>query len=312
MFGLPTVASLRRPEFTGDQRCWPCTVVNGAVVLVAAAAVAAVVHPAVGALAGVAGALAIWLRGYVVPGTPRFAPRLVARLPGGDALFHDGADLDGGHPTEADRGPSADGDAAGESAPGDRASGEGDRPRDGGSLGAATAGDAPEAGEAVLRSLVEAGAVEVGDDGVALAPAVADAYDEAQRDLAELSTGALAREVTSAVGAYSARAVRDDDTGREWIALDDGEHAVEQTWLRRPAVVADLAAVEALADHLPPDERLAAARSLRAFLERCPDCGTPLEAASAVACCGGYRGDRDVPAETRVCPDCEARLVTLD
>jgi large subunit ribosomal protein L37Ae len=43
----------------------------------------------------------------------------------------------------------------------------------------------------------------------------------------------------------------------------------------------------------------------------CPDCGTDLEPGSTVPCCGGYDAGRAVPEETRVCPACEARVVTL-
>jgi len=79
---------LRRPEYTGSDRCWPCTVVNVVLVAAGAAAAALAGWPGVGAGLGIAGLALVWLRGYVVPGTPRFAPRLVAPIPGSDALFH--------------------------------------------------------------------------------------------------------------------------------------------------------------------------------------------------------------------------------
>lgn len=71
---------VRRPAYTGDRRCWPCTVTNLAVLglLVAGGAVVSVPGAA---LLGVVGCLGIWLRGYLVPYTPRFAPRLVDVLP---------------------------------------------------------------------------------------------------------------------------------------------------------------------------------------------------------------------------------------
>ncbi|MFB6295812.1 MAG: hypothetical protein ABEH66_03105 [Halobacteriales archaeon] len=71
---------IRRFEYTGDNRCWPCTYTNVALLGLLAAAVAVVSLP--GALvAAVVGGLGIWLRGYLIPFTPRFAPRLVRRLP---------------------------------------------------------------------------------------------------------------------------------------------------------------------------------------------------------------------------------------
>jgi len=79
--------AVRRPEHTGDRRCWPCTVVNGLLLAAASVAVAAVSPPAAAAVAAV-GVAAIAVRGYLVPYTPQFAPKLVAALPGGDP-FHD-------------------------------------------------------------------------------------------------------------------------------------------------------------------------------------------------------------------------------
>jgi len=78
---MSTTGRLRRTEHTGSNRCWPCTVVN---LLVLAALVAALApfRPRLAVVVGVAGAAVVWLRGYLVPYTPRFAPALAARLPG--------------------------------------------------------------------------------------------------------------------------------------------------------------------------------------------------------------------------------------
>ncbi len=84
------VDTLRRPAYTGANRCWPCTAVNAAIVLVLAAVLSVASRAlAVFVLLGSGAILA--LRGYVVPGTPRFAPKLVAPLPvefghGGDGV----------------------------------------------------------------------------------------------------------------------------------------------------------------------------------------------------------------------------------
>lgn len=71
--------SVRRPEYTGEGRCWPCTAVNAFAVVVAAGVLAVLSVP-VGVLALGVGAALVYLRGYVVPGTPEFAPRLVSSL----------------------------------------------------------------------------------------------------------------------------------------------------------------------------------------------------------------------------------------
>ncbi|SFS69967.1 hypothetical protein [Halostagnicola kamekurae] len=74
-----SIDRLRQPDYTGENRCTPCTLLNVAIaaVLVAAATTVALsrtdrVGAAVlgTALAAVSGA-AIYLRGYLVPGTPR-------------------------------------------------------------------------------------------------------------------------------------------------------------------------------------------------------------------------------------------------
>jgi hypothetical protein len=70
----------RRPAYTGESRCWPCTVLNVAIVAVVAVAVSRRDRLA-GGLAVAVGCLLVWLRGYVVPGTPQFAPSLVEPLP---------------------------------------------------------------------------------------------------------------------------------------------------------------------------------------------------------------------------------------
>ncbi|WP_435334521.1 hypothetical protein [Haloarchaeobius sp. TZWWS8] len=75
--------SLRRPEYTGENRCWPCTTVNTIIALVLAGVVWAGLSAAAGTGTASIGALvvlalsaaAIWLRGYLVPGTPELTKR---------------------------------------------------------------------------------------------------------------------------------------------------------------------------------------------------------------------------------------------
>jgi hypothetical protein len=74
------LSRLRQSEYTGENRCLPCTVVNTAIAVVLSAAVgtAAVVGSATVPLGVALGlgtfalcAAAIYLRGYLVPGTPQ-------------------------------------------------------------------------------------------------------------------------------------------------------------------------------------------------------------------------------------------------
>jgi len=61
---------LRRPEYTGENRCLPCTVVNVCLTLVLAAVAAIALTPLGGLAVLVGGLSAVYFRGYLVPGTP--------------------------------------------------------------------------------------------------------------------------------------------------------------------------------------------------------------------------------------------------
>lgn len=86
---MNVLRSLRNPAHTGDQRCVPCTIVNAVLLWLVVNAVVLLGWPVVGGAILLAGGLAIWLRGYLVPYTPRFAPRLVAASPIPDTWFHE-------------------------------------------------------------------------------------------------------------------------------------------------------------------------------------------------------------------------------
>lgn len=68
------VERVRQPEYTGENRCIPCTATNLAITVVVAAALAFVWIPAAVAFA-VVGVVSVWLRGYLVPKTPELTKR---------------------------------------------------------------------------------------------------------------------------------------------------------------------------------------------------------------------------------------------
>lgn len=78
------LSTVRQPEYTGENRCWACTVANTGIAVVASVALWAVLAfpaglgawsaPAAAALFVVSIA-SIWLRGYLVPGTPTLTKR---------------------------------------------------------------------------------------------------------------------------------------------------------------------------------------------------------------------------------------------
>lgn len=66
--------TLRQPEYTGDNRCLPCTIVNLLIAAVLGALLSRRSKPA-GVLAVAGSLVSIYLRGYLVPGTPQLTKR---------------------------------------------------------------------------------------------------------------------------------------------------------------------------------------------------------------------------------------------
>lgn len=273
---LSFMSGLRRSEHTGENRCWPCTFVNGALVGTASVALGFAVTPTAGVAVAVGGLALVWLRGYLIPGTPRFAPPLVAAFPGGEALF--------------DKTPT----------------GENKPPNRGGSLGTE---NGPADPEGLLNRLVESGVLEVNADTVAPTAAFDKQWHAEMDQLRDSTTGELARAALVISPAAEARAIDD-----EWIALSPEDGGVmDETWISRPVAIAEIAGYRATGSFLSKDRiRLAAAQTNRLFLDSCPDCGATLERGTDMPCCGGHIGLGDEPSETLVCRDCEARIYTFD
>lgn len=76
--GLDRIAAIldgaRRPEYTGTNRCLPCTVINVGIAA-ALAAIVAVVSVPIAVTVFLGSLLAIYLRGYLIPGTPALTKR---------------------------------------------------------------------------------------------------------------------------------------------------------------------------------------------------------------------------------------------
>jgi len=66
--------TLRRPEYTGENRCLPCTVLNVAIAVALGGAVSRKSKPA-GVFVLAVSMAAVYLRGYLVPGTPELTKR---------------------------------------------------------------------------------------------------------------------------------------------------------------------------------------------------------------------------------------------
>lgn len=259
---MELLARLRQPAYTGANRCWQCTGLN-LVLLAAVVTVLAVAgRPFAGVAVAAVGGTAIWLRGYLLPFAPRFAPTLAGPTLG---------------------------------TPGD------DERRVTDSLV-----DGIDDGEAVVESLREAG-VLVGGRDLELSTGYREGWREEMIELTKLDDGGFAQEVaTVAPGAERARVVTED--GRTFVVTEtrDGE----KLWVTRPVAVAEVAALRTLPDTMPPDHRVAAARSLRLFLERCPECGGRADTSTTAAVWGSTTPPDEHPDEVLVCWDCGERLYT--
>jgi hypothetical protein len=67
----------RRPEYTGENRCLPCTGLNLLIVICASGLLQYWGEPVVGLFVGGLGLFLIYARGYVVPGTPTLTRRFL-------------------------------------------------------------------------------------------------------------------------------------------------------------------------------------------------------------------------------------------
>lgn len=262
---------MRRPEHTGENRCWPCTVTNAAVLGVAAVLVGSA-RPAVGVAVALLGAAVIWTRGYLVPYTPRFAPRLVGWLPVGSLHQRRGGGSFG-------------------------------------TLGPEEAGGGD--GEQVLEVLVDAGVIVVDGDSLTLAERFVERWDGRMDELASASTEALADAALDAsTAAASGRAV--DGSDRSFVVLSDDAGsvswlhrpvAVAETAAAEalesvgvPPDVRDLAAhaVCAFLERCPECD------------------GEIVETSASSCCGGTVPSPAETPPRVLACRRCDVRFFTLD
>lgn len=265
---------LGRPAYTRRQRCWPCTLVNLALLSLGCGALAvAGLWIAVPPVA-VAGVAAIWLRGYLVPYTPQFAPRLASALPG--EVFHA---TDGGAPV-------------------------------GGSDSLAD-GEATD-GERVVSALLEAGVLVTGeDDQLRLEASAREAWLASMASLGALEPAELAARVRALSGAGEVETTTRSD-GVWYLLRADGGAPGDETLLSRPVAIAEIGALDTLDDRVDdPAVRRQAVEPLRMFLDSCPVCEQPLIETDTMDCCGGTVDPRSEPAPVLACPDCERRLYTF-
>ncbi|MFB6229347.1 MAG: hypothetical protein ABEH88_12490 [Halobacteriales archaeon] len=270
---------VRRPEHTGENRCWPCTALNVLIAVVAGVILSAR-NRLLGLVAFGISVLVITLRGYLIPGTPRIAPRLVEPLP-----------VDFGH---TDRKPAGSiGDGTTQTDGSRKATHEEEN-------GQLTEPDDADP-EQLLGALVDAGVLLPEGDDLRLEETFREGWCERMRGLRERSTAELARRV--------ARAAPDDVAG-----YAEGDHVLlegnRDVWLRPAVAIAETAAAETLADRdLPPELEPAAAGPLRMFTPACPVCAGDPHETTVQNCCGGPGSIYSNPERPVIaCRECERVL----
>ncbi|AGB17327.1 hypothetical protein Halru_2752 [Halovivax ruber XH-70] len=275
------VDRVRQPEYTGANRCIPCTIVNVVLALAFAIAVGGVVgivgRAATGALAAsvvlVVSLLAIYVRGYLVPGTPTFTKRY---FPDRVLAWFDK------EPALASQN---DGQTQG-----DEGSGKFD----------------PE------RILVDGGVTVPCEDEEDLC--LADGLRERWRShVVDVRQGDRVEQVAAFVERDPETITLDDDPSEDRIVAVGTEGGAVAHWESEAALVADLAGARLLNEQLPTwadrplHERGQIVGGLRAFLETCPACDgqISIDEETVESCCRSY----EVYAVT--CDDCGARLLEV-
>lgn len=245
----------RRPEYTGENRCLPCTAVNVALAL-AVGAVLFPLSPPMAVTSLSVSLAAIYLRGYLVPGTPELTRRYLPErvLASFDDHPLEGHANDGGWETveriERERENAVD----------------------------------PEA------FLLEVGAVEPCEHeaDLCLSAGFTERFDDRAADYdGSIDRGTLA-------GVFDTDPDSIAMLDREYPAIEIDRRI--RKWPSEAALIADLAADDALrglADRwsaVPLEQRLGILRSLRSFHERCPRCSGPvsLHEETAESCCRSY------------------------
>ncbi|AEH35919.1 hypothetical protein [Halopiger xanaduensis] len=281
---------LRRPEYTGSNRCLPCTAVNIALAVALSAAVAVASLPAAPVVFALSVA-AIYFRGYLVPGTPTLTKRyfpdwLLAAFDKGPSPAAAAADTN----VQPPAGPTHEEDPAVDSAP---------------------ASIDPE--RVFLEHRIVVPCTDGEDrtdadqptDDVCLPDPVRSAW---QTEIDVRRDGDRRRQVARFLETDPEAVTIDRRDERVSVRVDE---RLVGRWESEPALLADLAGAQVLADQIPDwnrrplAHRSRLANGLRAFLERCPRCNGPVSLGEETveSCC------RSQQVYAITCDDCEARLL---
>ncbi|MEZ3164744.1 hypothetical protein ABNG03_12005 [Halorubrum sp. RMP-47] len=322
---------IREPAYTGENRCLPCTVVNG-VFAVALTAAAMVFGPVIAAVVLVASMGSIYYRGYLVPGTPeltkRYLPdrvlRLFGKAPKGPRDGWEGSATRSGDVTVTTF--EADGDRTPGRSDAEDPGRAGAEDTDG--TGANEAADADEAADdepefetverirdqrenAVdpIEFLIDVGVVEATEDGEDVV------FEDEFAGAVESNVSSLERGDVGAETLGEMFGVDPDD-----VTFEDRSYPAVtvlrrvRKWPGDGAYLADVASHLALVERtdrwldVPPEQRLSILQSLRSFLSSCPVCGGDIGATADTveSCCMAH----EVVAIR--CADCGEHVLELE
>lgn len=263
-------AALRNPEHTGADRCLPCTAVNVGL-SVAVGGLVALFSPVAGVAALLASLAAVYVRGYLVPGTPRLTKRylperVLARF-----------DAHAEPPTVPSAPDEGDADAS-ETTP-----------------------------EEVLTSM---GVVEPCDDAddLRLTDAVGGAWRDHLDDVAE--PDARRAQLADALDVAPDELLLGEEMERPHLVVEGRtveSWISEAAFVTDLAFDRTVAETDERWTELPLERRFPLLKGLRPFVERCPSCEGPVTMGEEVveSCCRSW----DVVALD--CDDCGARLLEV-
>jgi hypothetical protein len=287
---------IRQPEYTGENRCIPCTLVNLAISAIVCVALWLLRWPlAVGFAVLALGSIA--LRGYLVPGTPtltkRYFPDRVLALfdkEPAPTIENRTIEMDTDTESETDTDIETDTDAD-------------------------TGTDAPDDTKSLdtEQILLESGVVELCKDinDLCLASDFHEDWNDRKNTIVESDaerealTEALDHDGSEDEGEGE---IEFKDHGDAFTAHLDGQSVGQ--WESRAAFVADLAAARELPNWIDEWETLDATeqgtlvRGLRIFIETCPMCDGPVVPSQETveSCC------REHTVVAIACDTCDARL----
>ncbi|QIB75646.1 hypothetical protein G3I44_15940 [Halogeometricum borinquense] len=285
------VDTLRQPEYTGENRCEPCTVLN----LVIAALLGSFVarKSKLGGWVAVTVSVGlIYLRGYLIPGTPtltkQYLPPTLLRWFGKD--------------TEPDIATGFAGlEAADESTTG--AAQEATQTDEAATMEDATTSDTDSTTAEQLSSsddledfFVAHGILELCADADDLC--LTDSFEAAWFE--EIET--LVDEEIPTEAVVDAFGLEDDDHQFDLVTQDEAHLLKSESrrigqWPSRPALIADIAASRVLQSQIPswdtyePQKKGQILNSLRMFLETCPTTGGDIQIGEEVveSCCSTHK-----------------------